>query len=189
MIESDASAASYFFAAPAICGGWVDVTNLSRAARQGDIAFLEILEQMGCTVDEVPGAIRVSGPEHLRGLDVDMSNISDTSMTLAAIAPFAETPTNIRGIASSRVKETDRVAATVIELRRLGIKVEEHPDGMTIYPCKEIQPVKIRTYDDHRMAMAFALVGLRVPGIVIENPECVAKTFPNYFEVLEQLRR
>jgi 3-phosphoshikimate 1-carboxyvinyltransferase len=188
MIESDASAASYFFAAPAICGGWVEVANLSRIARQGDIAFLEVLEQMGCIVGEVPGAIKVSGPEHLLGVDVDMSNISDTSMTLAAIAPFAETPTTIRGIASSRVKETDRVAATVTELRRLGIKVAEHPDGMTIYPCKEIQPTKIHTYDDHRMAMAFALVGLRVPGIEIENPGCVAKTFPNYFDVLEQLR-
>jgi len=189
MIESDASAASYFFAAPAICGGWVEVANLSRVARQGDIAFLEILEQMGCTVNDVPGAIRISGSEHLHGVDVDMSNISDTSMTLAAIAPFARTPTSIRGIASSRVKETDRVAATVTELRRLGVEVEEHPDGMTIYPCKEIKPAKIHTYDDHRMAMAFALVGLQVPGIEIENPGCVAKTFPNYFEVLAQLRR
>jgi len=188
-IESDASAASYFFAAPAICGGWVEVNHLSRTARQGDIAFLEILEQMGCAVDEVPGAIRVTGPEQLRGLDVDMSNISDTSMTLAAIAPFAETPTTIRGIASSRVKETDRVTATVTELRRLGVQVEEHPDGMTIYPYKEIHSAKIHTYDDHRMAMAFALVGLRVPGIEIKNPGCVAKTFPNYFDVLEQLRR
>ncbi len=187
-IESDASAASYFFAAPAICGGWVEVANLTRSARQGDIAFLNVLEQMGCAIAEVPGAIRVSNPEQLRGVDVDMSNISDTSMTLAAIAPFAETPTTIRGIASSRVKETDRIAATVAELRRLGIKVDEYPDGMTIYPCQKIQPARIQTYDDHRIAMAFALVGLRVPGIEIENPSCVAKTFPNYFEVLEQLR-
>jgi 3-phosphoshikimate 1-carboxyvinyltransferase len=117
-----------------------------------------------------------------------MSDISDTSMTLAAIAPFAETPTMIRGIASSRVKETDRVTATVTELRRLGVKVDEHPDGMTIYPCPKIQPAQIQTYDDHRMAMAFALVGLKVPGIKIENPGCVAKTFPEYFQVLEQLR-
>jgi 3-phosphoshikimate 1-carboxyvinyltransferase len=187
-IESDASAASYFFAAPAICGGWVEVSNLSRTARQGDIAFLDVLEQMGCAVTEVPGAIRVSGPEHLQGIDIDMSDISDTSMTLAAIAPFAETPTTIRGIASSRVKETDRVTATVTELRRLGVKVDEHPDGMTIYPCPKIQPAQIQTYDDHRMAMAFALVGLKVPGIKIENPGCVAKTFPEYFQVLEQLR-
>lgn len=186
-IESDASAASYFFAAPAICGGWVEVANLSRSVRQGDIAFLDVLEQMGCTVTEVYGAIRVSGPENLRGVDIDMSDISDISMTLAAIAPFADTPTTIRGIASSRVKETDRVAATVTELRRLGVQVDEHPDGMTIYPCWEIRSAQIQTYDDHRMAMAFGLLGLKVSGIAIENPECVDKTFPDYFQVLEQL--
>jgi len=189
-IESDTSAASYFFAVPAICGGWVEVAKLSRSARQGDIAFLDVLKKMGCTVTEVSGAIRVNGPENLlRGVDIDMSDISDTSMTLAAIAPFANSPTTIRGIASSRIKETDRVAATVTELRRLGVQVDEHPDGMTIYPCQEIQPARIRTYDDHRMAMAFALVGLKVSGIEIENPECVAKTFPNYFKVLEQLSK
>jgi 3-phosphoshikimate 1-carboxyvinyltransferase len=188
-IESDASAASYFFAIPAICGGWVEVANLSRSARQGDIAFVDILAQMGCTVSEFADAIRITGPDHLIGVDVDMSNISDTSITLAAIAPFAETPTTIHGIASSRLKETDRIAATVTELRRLGIQVDEFADGMTIYPCKDIQPAQIQTYDDHRMAMAFALVGLRVPGIEIYNPGCVAKTFPDYFDVLEKLRR
>jgi 3-phosphoshikimate 1-carboxyvinyltransferase len=187
-IESDASAASYFFAVPAICGGWVEIANISRTARQGDIAFLNVLEQMGCRVTERPSAIRVSGPEHLHGVDVDMSDISDTSMTLATIAPFAETPTTIRGIASSRVKETDRVAATVTELRRLGIQVDEYPDGMKIYPCSEIRQARIQTYDDHRMAMAFALIGLKVPGIEIKNPGCVAKTFPDYFQVLEKLR-
>ena len=188
-IESDASAASYFFAAPAICGGWVEVSNLSGTTRQGDIAFLDVLTQMGCRVREVSGAIRVTGPAHLQGVDVDMSNISDTSMTLAAIAPFAKTATTIRGIASSRLKETDRIKATVTELCRLGVQVEEHPDGMTITPCKEITPALIQTYDDHRMAMAFALVGLRVPGIEINNPECVTKTFPDYFQVLKQLNR
>jgi 3-phosphoshikimate 1-carboxyvinyltransferase len=187
-IESDASAASYFFAAPAICGGWVEVANLTRTARQGDIAFLDVLAQMGCTVEEIKNAIRVTGPERLRGVDVDMSCISDTSMTLAAIAPFAETPTTIRGIASSRVKETDRVTATVTELRRLGVQVDEHPDGMSIFPCDNIQPARIHTYDDHRMAMAFALIGLRIPGIEIENPDCVAKTFPDYFKVLESIQ-
>jgi 3-phosphoshikimate 1-carboxyvinyltransferase len=186
-IESDASAASYFFAVPAVCGGWVAVANLSRSARQGDIAFVDILDQMGCRVNELPDAIRITGPDRLKGVDVDMSNISDTSITLAAIAPFAETPTNIRGIASSRLKETDRIAATVTELRRLGVQVDEFPDGMTIYPCKDIQPAQIQTYDDHRLAMAFALVGLQIPGIKIQNPECVAKTFPDYFDVLQKL--
>ena len=188
IIESDASAASYFFAAPAVCGGWVEVNNTTRSARQGDIAFLDVLAQMGCMVSETSEAIRVTGPERLQGVDVDMSNISDTSMTLAAIAPFAKTATTIRGIASSRVKETDRVSATVNELRRLGVRVHEHPDGMTIEPCDEFIPARIHTYDDHRMAMAFALVGLQIPGIEIENPGCVAKTFPDYFDVLEKLR-
>jgi 3-phosphoshikimate 1-carboxyvinyltransferase len=188
-IESDASAASYFFSVPAICGGWVAVANLSRTARQGDITFVDILSKMGCSVNEYPDAIRISGPDRLMGIDADMSNISDTSITLAAIAPFAETPTTIRGIASSRLKETDRIAATVTELHRLGVQVDEFPDGMTIYPCKAIQPAHIHTYDDHRMAMAFSLVGLRVPGIEIQNPGCVAKTFPDYFDVLEKLRR
>ena len=186
-IESDVSAASYFFAAPAICGGWVEVSNISRAVRQGDISFLKILEKMGCSVTEFDNVIRVSGPERLRGVDVDMSDISDTSMTLAAIAPFGKTPTRIRGITSSRLKETDRIAATCLELRQLGVKVDEHSDGMTIYPTENIRPAAIHTYDDHRIAMAFSLSGLRVPGIEIENPGCVAKTFPDFFGVLEQL--
>ncbi|MBT3389662.1 MAG: 3-phosphoshikimate 1-carboxyvinyltransferase [Chloroflexi bacterium] len=186
-IESDASAASYFFAAPAICGGWVEVEHLSRKARQGDIAFLDVLAEMGCIVTESPAAIRVTGPLRLRGVDVDMADIPDTAQTLAAIAPFAETPTTIRGIASARHKETDRIAATCSELSRLGVRVDEHPDGMTIYPCNAVRPARIQTYNDHRMAMAFALVGLRALGIEIENPACVAKTFPDYFDVLGQL--
>lgn len=187
-IESDASAASYFFAAPAICGGSVEVRNISGDSRQGDIAFLDVLSQMGCTVVENESGTQVTGPEQLRGVDVDMSNISDTAMTLAAIAPFADSPTTIRGIESSRVKESDRVSAAVNELRRLGVDVAEHRDGMTIQPCAHFRPACIRTYDDHRIAMAFSLVGLRVPGITIENPECVGKTFPEYFRVLESLR-
>ncbi len=229
IIESDASAASYFFAAPAICGGSVRVQNISRRSKQGDIAFLDVLEQMGCVVaesrnvtpsaegarslwneSEIPrrsaarndmpesvvnaqaGAadwIEVAGPDQLRGIEVDMRDIPDTAQTLAAIAPVANSPTTIRGIASARVKETDRIAATCAELRRLGVAVEEYPDGLRVYPCENIQPAVIQTYDDHRMAMAFALVGLRAPGIAIENPACVSKTFPNYFDVLNQLRQ
>ena len=187
-IESDASAASYFFGAPAICGGKLRVENISRTSLQGDIAFLDILQQMGCTIQEGAGFIEVSGTNALSGVDVDMRDIPDTAQTLAVIAPFASTPTRIRGIASARVKETDRVHATCTELRRLGIHVEEHEDGLTIYPCNEIQSGTIHTYNDHRMAMAFALIGLQVEGITIENPSCVSKTFPNYFEVLETLR-
>jgi len=187
-IESDASAASYFFAAPAIAGGTVRVENISRHSLQGDIAFLDVLAQMGCEIRAGDNSIEISAGGALRGVDVDMSDIPDTAQTLAAIAPFAESPTRIRGIASARFKETDRIRATCTELSRLGVKVEEHPDGMTIYPCRNIVPASICTYNDHRMAMSFALIGLRVPGITIENPTCVAKTFPDFFEVLEKVR-
>ncbi len=187
-IESDASAASYFFAAPAICGGTVRVENISRQSKQGDIAFLDVLQQMGCSIEETNRSIQVTGAAELRGLDIDMRDIPDTAQTLAAIAPFAAGPTRIRGIASARVKETDRIAATCAELARLGVRIEEHPDGMTIYPCQQFTPATVQTYNDHRMAMAFSLMGLRVPGLTIENPACVAKTFPNFFEVLDTLR-
>jgi 3-phosphoshikimate 1-carboxyvinyltransferase len=187
-IEPDASAASYFFAAPAILGGTVRVGNITRLSKQGDIAFLDVLQKMGCIVVEGTDYLEVSGTDVLVGVDVDMSDIPDTAQTLAAIAPFASSPTRIRGIASARVKETDRVSATCTELRRLGVQVEEFEDGMVIYPCQTLAPGCVATYNDHRMAMAFALIGLRLPGISIENPGCVSKTFPNYFSVLETLR-
>ena len=164
------------------------VENISRVSLQGDIAFLDVLQQMGCTIQEADTFIEVSGTDTLLGVDVDMCDIPDTAQTLAVIAPFASSPTRIRGIASARLKETDRVHATCTELRRLGIRVDEHEDGMTIYPCNEIQPGTVQTYNDHRMAMAFALIGLQVEGITIENPACVSKTFPKYFEVLDTLR-
>lgn len=187
-IESDASAASYFFAAPAICGGTVRVENISRNSKQGDIAFLDVLQQMGCEIREGDNSIEVTGTTELRGIDADMRDIPDTAQTLAVIAPFAASPTRIRGIASARVKETDRVSATCNELERLGVQVEEHEDGMTIHPAAELHPAAVQTYNDHRMAMSFALIGLRFDGVTIENPDCVSKTFPNYFEVLETLR-
>ncbi|HEY9151722.1 MAG TPA: 3-phosphoshikimate 1-carboxyvinyltransferase [Anaerolineales bacterium] len=187
-IESDASAASYFFAAPAICSGTVRVENISRRSKQGDIAFLDVLEQMGCQVTEGENFIEISGAESLLGVDVDMRDIPDTAQTLAAIAPFASSSTRIRGIASARVKETDRVHATCVELARLGVQVDEHEDGMTIYPCQIFKPANIQTHNDHRMAMAFSLIGLRFNGVTIENPSCVSKTFPSFFEVLETLR-
>lgn len=187
-IESDASAASYFFAAPAICGGTVRVENISRKSVQGDIGFLDVLTKMGCTVEEADNSIIVHRPSSIVGVDVDMRDIPDTAQTLAAIAPFADSPTRIRGIASARVKETDRVHATCTELARLGVRVEEHEDGMTIHPVEKMRPAIIQTYNDHRMAMAFSIIGLRFDGVTIENPSCVSKTFPNYFEVLETLR-
>ncbi len=187
-IEPDASSASYFFAAPAVCAGRVSVCGLARSSAQADIILLGILEQVGCIVRESAGSIEVESSGSLRGVEVDLSDSPDIAQTLAAIAPFASTPTRIRGIATARLKETDRVHATCVELDRLGVRVEEHADGMTIYPCKAIRPANIRTYDDHRLAMAFSLIGLRAPGIVIENPGCVSKTFPAFFQVLESLR-
>jgi 3-phosphoshikimate 1-carboxyvinyltransferase len=187
-IEPDASAASYFFAAPGICGGTVRVENMSRDSMQGDIVFLDVLARMGCEIQEGKNYIQVTGNRNLMGIDVEMRDIPDTAQTLAAIAPFASTATTIRGIASARVKETDRVHAICRELARLGVEVEEHEDGMTIYPCQTIQPAIIHTDNDHRMAMAFSLIGLRVEGIRIENPACVSKTFPDFFEVLDNLR-
>jgi 3-phosphoshikimate 1-carboxyvinyltransferase len=187
-IESDASAASYFFATPAICGGRVRVENISRHSKQGDIDFLDVLKQMGCVIEEVDNSIIVTRHSLLVGVEVDMRDIPDTAQTLAAIAPFATSPTQIRGIASARLKETDRISATCTELKRLGVHVEEHEDGMTVYPCQSFQPAHIQTYNDHRMAMAFSLIGLRFDGVVIENPGCVSKTFPDFFEVLETLR-
>ena len=186
-IESDASAASYFFAAPAICGGTVKVENISRKSVQGDIAFLDVLQQMGCTVTEADDSIMVHRQSSIVGVDVDMRDISDTAQTLAAVAPFANSPTRIRGIASARVKETDRISATCTELKHLGVQVDEHEDGMTIYPCSTFKRSNIETYNDHRMAMSFSLIGLRFDGVTIENPSCVSKTFPNFFEVLSTL--
>jgi 3-phosphoshikimate 1-carboxyvinyltransferase len=186
-IESDASAASYFFAAPAICGGTVRVENMSRNSKQGDIAFLDVLQEVGCQIVNGESYIEVKSTQNLQGIDVDMRDIPDTAQTLAVIAPFTSSPTRIRGIASARLKETDRIHATCTELARIGVSVEEHEDGMTIYPCEKFRSTTIQTYNDHRMAMAFSLIGLRFDGVTIENPSCVSKTFPDYFEVLNSL--
>ena len=190
-IEPDASAAATFFAAPALCGGSVCVEGLGRFSAQGDIRFLDVLAQMGCGIQEGAQGITVSAPpsgQALQGVDVEMSAMPDTAQTLAVVAPFASSPTRIRGIASARYKECDRISATVTELRRLGVQVDEHQDGLTIYPVETIQPATVQTYNDHRMAMAFALLGLRASGVQIENPGCVSKTFPEFFQVLELLR-
>ncbi len=192
-IEPDASSASYFFAAAAITGGTVTVPGLNAEALQGDARFAtEVLAEMGCIVTTAENAITVTGPPRgqLRGIERDMSAISDTSLTLAAIAPFANSPTTVTNIAHSRLQECDRIAAVCAELKRLGVAVEERQDGFTIQPAKEFQtPAVIQTYHDHRVAMSFALIGLRVPGVIIHDPACVAKTFPNYWERLEELAR
>jgi len=184
-VEPDASAASYFFAAAAVTGGRVTVEGLSRASLQGDLGFVEVLERMGCGIDWSADGVTVIGGE-LTGVDVDMNFISDTAQTLAAVAPFAEGPTRIRNIAHVRHKETDRIGAVVTELRKLGLEVEEHDDGMTIFPGP-MQPAVIDTYDDHRMAMSFAILGLRQEGVQIADPGCTAKTYPDFFEDLQRL--
>lgn len=184
-IEPDASNASYFFAAATVTGGRVRVNGLGQGSTQGDLRFVDVLAAMGAEAEITDDYVEVRGPAggKLRGVDLDLNAISDTAQTLAAIAPFAEGPTTIRGVAHARLKETDRVAAIATELRRLGQGVEEHPDGITVHPAPVV-PAAIETYDDHRMAMSFAITGLRAPGVRILDPGCVAKTFPGFFETL-----
>lgn len=186
-IEPDASAASYFFAAAAICGGRVRVGGLGAEAWQGDVAFVDVLERMGATVRRSPDSIEVlvSGP--LDGIDVDMGDISDTAQTLAAVAVAARGATTMRGIGFIRAKETDRIGDVVTELVRCGIEAREIEDGFVVEPGTPRAAV-VHTYHDHRMAMSFALLGLRWPGIAIADPGCVAKTFPGYWQALAGLR-
>ena len=188
-IEPDASAASYFWAAAAILGGRVLVEGLSPQALQGDVAFVECLRRMGCGVEATPEGIAVLGPaagRSLRGIDVDMNAISDTVQTLAAVAMFADGPTTVTGVAHNRHKETDRIGDLATELRRLGASVEELPDGLRITPG-EPRAAEVETYEDHRMAMSLALVGLRTPGVRVRDPGCTAKTYPEFFADLRRV--
>ncbi len=186
-IEPDASAASYFLAAAAISGGRVRIEGLGRNSLQGDVAFADVLAQMGAEVLVEDDAIEVQG-RSLRGIDVDLRHISDTAPTLAVVAAFADGPTRITGIGFIRGKESDRVAGPVAELVRCGVPAAETDDGLIVRPDGGPHGATFDTYEDHRMAMAFALVGLRVEGVAVNNPGCVAKTFPGYFAALEQLR-
>jgi len=184
-IEPDASAASYFWGAAAIAGGKVTVEGLTRDAIQGDVGFCQCLQRMGCRVQYGGRGITVHGGT-LTGIDVNMNAMSDTVQTLAAVALFARGPTTMTGVAHIRHKETDRIGDLARELRKLGAEVEELPDGLRIVPAPP-RGATIETYNDHRMAMSMALVGLRVPGVVIENPECTGKTYPRFFEDLQSL--
>jgi 3-phosphoshikimate 1-carboxyvinyltransferase len=186
-IEPDASAASYFWAAAAISGGRVRVAGLANDSLQGDVAFCDCLARMGCRVTYEPDATIVEGGP-LVGIDVDMNAISDTVQTLGAVALFAAGPTNIRGVAHIRHKETDRIAALATELRKLGATVSERPDGLRIEPGP-LHGAAIDTYDDHRMAMSLALVGLKVPQVIINDPGCTRKTYPRFFDDLAALTR
>jgi 3-phosphoshikimate 1-carboxyvinyltransferase len=186
-IEPDASAASYFTAAAAITGGRVRVEGLSRESLQGDVAFCDALERMGCQVTWEEAAVTVAG-RATRGIEIDMNAISDTVPSLAVVALFAAGETAISNVAHVRDKETDRISDLVRELRRLGGEIEERPDGLTIRPVP-LHAARLRTYDDHRMAMSLALAGLRVAGVEIEDPACVGKTFPGYWRALATLAR
>ncbi len=215
-IEPDASAASYGFAVAAITGGKIEIPGLSRHSLQGDVRFCDALERMGCHVEWLPDRVRLHGPgwvtgeadlpekegSRLHGITIDMRDISDTAQTLAVVAIFADSPTRITGVRNMRYKETDRIAAVATELRRLGVVVEEFDDGLRIEPLRPKRtadgwkyttpndlPVTIETYRDHRMAMSFTLAGLRIAGIRIADPGCVAKTWPTFFEDFDQLLR
>lgn len=187
VVEPDASAASYFFAAAALTGSRIRVDGLGADSLQGDLEFVRVLERMGARVVIDADATTVEGTGVLHGVEADLRNLSDTAQTLAVTAAFADGPTTITGIGFIRRKETDRIAAVARELGRLGVAVDVHEDGIVVHPAS-LHGGVVDTYDDHRMAMSFALAGLRVPGVEIADPGCVAKTFPTFFEVLDSLR-
>jgi 3-phosphoshikimate 1-carboxyvinyltransferase len=180
-VEGDASSASYFLAAGALGGGPVRVEGVGRGSIQGDVRFTDVLERMGASVTMGEDFIEVKGGKALRAIDMDMNHIPDAAMTAAVMALLAEGPTTIRNIASWRVKETDRIAAMATELRKLGASVETGSDFLKVIPGKLRPGVEIDTYDDHRMAMSFSLVALGGVPVRINDPGCVAKTFPEYF--------
>ncbi len=185
-IEPDASSASYAFATAAVTGLSVTVPGLGTNALQGDYGFVELLERAGARVERSTSETRVTGTGTLNALDVDMHHISDTVMTLAAIAPLAAGKTRITNVANIRIKETDRLLATVNELRRLGQEVTHGEDWLTVEP-RPITPAIVRSYSDHRMAMSFAVLGLVRAGVSIEDPSCVAKTYPGYWDDLRHV--
>jgi len=186
MVEGDASSASYFLAAAAIKGGTVKVTGIGKKSIQGDVAFVEVLEKMGAKVEWGDDFVAVSKGE-LHGVDMDFNHIPDAAMTIATTALFAKGKTTLRNIYNWRVKETDRLYAMATELRKVGAKVEEGEDYLTITPPKQLKHAAIDTYDDHRMAMCFSLLALDPVSVTINEPECTAKTFPAYFDVLETI--
>ncbi|MCC6444431.1 MAG: 3-phosphoshikimate 1-carboxyvinyltransferase [Armatimonadetes bacterium] len=184
-VEADASNASYFLAAAAVTGGRVRVLHINPASAQGDIRFADVLARMGCRVVKGPDWIEVEGGS-LQGVDIDLNDMPDMAQTLAVAAAFASSPTRIRNVGNLRIKETDRVASTAAELQKIGAGAEEFEDGLLVTP-RPLHGADIATYDDHRMAMSFAVAGLKVPGIRILNPGCVSKTFPDFFDRWRQL--
>jgi 3-phosphoshikimate 1-carboxyvinyltransferase len=184
-IEGDASNASYFFSAAAVCRGRVKIKNLNPVTIQGDIGFLKILERMGCSVIRGSDWVEVLGGE-LHGIEIDMNEMPDLVPTLAVTAAFAQGKTVIRNIGHLRFKESDRIHALALELSKMGIRVREREDGLEIEGGKP-HGAEIETYNDHRMAMSFAIAGLAVPGVKIKGERCVDKSFPGFWEVLQEL--
>jgi len=184
-IEADASSASYFWAAAALTGGRVTITNLSLESSQGDAAFPGVLARLGCTVESSPAGLTVQGGP-LQGIEVDMAAMPDLVPTLAVLAAFAQGETVITGVAHLRHKESDRLAAVAAELTKLGIEARETEDGLIIRGGQPHGAV-IHTYNDHRIAMSFAVAGLKAPGVVIADPDCVVKSFPDFWEFFERL--
>ena len=184
-IEADASSASYFWAAAALTGGKVTIANLDLESVQGDIDFLSVLARMGCHLISGPEGITVEGGP-LKGTPMDMSAMPDLVPTLGVLAAFAEGETVVTGVAHLRHKESNRLAAVVTELGKMGVTAEETPDGLRIVGG-EPHGAEIETYQDHRIAMSFAVAGLIIPGVVIRDPDCVAKSFPDFWEYFEKL--
>ncbi len=192
LVEPDVSAACYFYAIAAVTGGTTVVKHMPEHSLQGDIKFLDVLEEMGCTIQWIPGEgstreLQLTGPEQgkLHGITVNMSDFSDQALTLAAIAPYADSPVTIRGVAHIRRQESDRLKVMETELGRMGIRCEQLEDGIVIHPGQP-HGARIQTYQDHRVAMAFTITGLRTEGIEIADPLCCRKTFADYFEVFEK---
>lgn len=188
LIEPDVSGAGYFFAMAVLTGGSILVKDVHLKSLQGDIRFLDVLERLGAKIEDTDAGVKLQGPANgcYNGIDIDLNDCSDQTMTLAALAVFAKTPTIIRNIGHIRLQESDRIHAIVTELKKMGITCEEADDSITIYPGTP-QPAEIDTYNDHRMAMAFSLIGLKAEGIVINDPDCTAKTFENYFDLLDDV--
>ncbi len=184
-IEADASSASYFFAAGTIAGGKVVIPNLAADSLQGDLQFLSVLSDMGCHIVRKDNCIEIHG-SRLRGIEVDMNMMPDCVPTLAVLACFAVGPTTISNVAHLEHKETNRLKALASELQKIGAKVELYEDGLTIHP-QPLHGAEIETYNDHRIAMSFAVAGLKVEGISIKNPSCVSKSFPSFWDEFAKL--
>lgn len=185
-LEADASTASYFMALAAVTNGRVRINNLTMDTNQPDIYMTDVYEKMGCTVIRTDDYIEVQGPKQLKGgFDISMKEMSDQTLTLAAIAPFADGPLTLTEVEHIRHHESDRIHAICTELQKLGIQVEEYQDGLKVYPGTPAGTT-LHSYDDHRVAMSLSLIGTKVPGVIIEDPGCVSKTCPNYYELLKQ---